>query len=84
MTALPQAAKLVELFEALDDGHTGKLPTNLVKSFLCEVGDGLKPEEWKTLADDMDVDGMCNYKWYFENILCNSEGIGHWKNWLKE
>ena len=84
MAALPSAAKIIALFEELDDGKTGSLPTGVVKAMLMECGEKFKEPEMKTLLDDMDKDGMCNYRFYVESILCNSEGIGHYKNWLKQ
>ena len=80
---LPTAAKLIAIFEDLDDGKTGKLPTSVIKTLLMECGDKFKEAEFQTLADDMDKEGMCDYRFYVENILCNTKGIGNYKNWLK-
>eukprot|EP01064_Diplonema_japonicum_P015695 TRINITY_DN23479_c0_g1_i1.p1 TRINITY_DN23479_c0_g1~~TRINITY_DN23479_c0_g1_i1.p1 ORF type:complete len:100 (-),score=36.43 TRINITY_DN23479_c0_g1_i1:9-263(-) len=84
MTTLPSAEKLIKLFENFDDGNTGKLPSDVMRCILQEAGDKFKDDEWQTLKDDLDRDGMCDYKWYVETILCNSEGIGNYNNWLKQ
>ena len=80
----PNAAKLIAIMEEFDDGNTGFIPTPIMQVMLQECGDKLKDNEWKDLINDMDQDGKCAYKWYVENILCNSEGVGHYKHWLKQ
>ena len=75
--------KLISLFEELDDGKTGFLPYEVVKTMMTEAGEKFKEDEWAQVAGDCNQDGNFPYRWYFQEILCNTNGIGDHKHWLK-
>ena len=58
----PNAAKLIDLFAALDDNQTGFLPFAVVKALLTEVGDKMKDEDFAAIEGDLNQDGMFPYK----------------------